>query len=532
MKLNYRKDLNIASLKSESSWNKINVLTLLQNNCGNRQPSVNAYLGARYSRSADSVMDIASEIISSGTDAAERLEKIFSGYGHKSVGDMADLFVCIENIPMFSAMRIFYMNSVISGQERSTRYQNFADPQFVKIPVEVCNDDKVRKEYEKIILKQIQDYKEMNKRSREELRKYFKINEESKAEESALKARSFDIARYLLPIGLNTSSAYLMSARNWAELIGYLGGSNSVVEDEIATLLLNLLGEGTLEARGYVREAEGLIRHTDPNGARVNSTKAILEYLKKHIEREQIGEIPSCESDSVKVSYSPDCTETLISHYEALLNPLGSKEEYEFTDEDQEELSEIIFEYHNNHNTMGNIGQSGAIKIEGFASIGTLKDLNRHRSMERFIPLFNECVDMDQELDRRNDECFYLCNYFDIPQLKGLKKEFSKRLEETYGMIKEWREKAEECMAIDVCNEYSKYLLPHAHATRYIFYGSFDDLQYLINLRTRNGGHIAYRVLTYDWLRKLAVQDPIWRSLLKKIIVPKVDDKNQFVDRS
>lgn len=532
MKLSYRKDVNIASLKSEGSWNKLNVLTLLQSNSGNRQPSVNAYLGARYSRSADSVVDIASEIINSGTDAAERLEKIFSGYGHKSVGDMADLFVCIENIPMITAMRIYYMNSVISGQERSTRYQNFSDPQFVKIPSEVCNDNSVRKEYERIMLKQAEDYRDLNKKANEELMKYFKINKESKQEMAVLKARSFDISRYLLPVGLNTSSAYLMSARSWAELIGYLGGSNSVVEDEIAKLLLNLLGESTLEARGYVREAEGLIRHTDPNSTRVNSTREILEYMKKNVSREQINEIPTSESESVKVSYSPDCTETLISHYEALLNPLGSKNEYEFSDEDQEELSDILFEYHNQHNTIGNIGQSGAIKIEGFASLGTLKDLNRHRSMERFIPLFNECVDMDQELGRSNGECFYLCNYLEIPQLKELKKEYKERLSETYEMIKKWRKSAKECMSIEIVDEFTKYLLPHAHATRYIFYGSFDDLQYVVNLRTRNGGHIAYRVLTYDWLRKLSVQDSIWRGLLKKIIVPKIDDKHQFIDRS
>lgn len=532
MKLNYRKDLNIASIKSESSWNKINVLTLLQNNSGNRQPSVNAYLGARYSRSADSIVDIASEIISSGTNAAERLEKIFAGYGHKSVGDMADLFVCIENIPMLTAMRIYYMNSVISGQERSTRYQNFADPQFVKIPSEVCSDVSVRKGYEKIMLKQMRDYRELNKKSREELQKFFKINEESKEEVSALKARSFDVSRYLLPVGLSTSSAFLMSARNWAETIGYLSGGSSVVEDEVAKLLLNLLGDSTLEARGYVREAEGLIRHTDPNSSRVNSTREVLEYMKKNLKREQIKEIPDSESEAIKVSYSPDCTETLISHYEALLNPLGSKTEYEFSDEDQEELSDILFEYHNQHNTVGNVGQSGAIKIEGFASLGTLKDLNRHRSLERFVPLFNECVDMDQELDRRNEDCFYLCNYLDIPQLKSLKKEYMERLEETYEMIKEWREEAKDCMPKEVVDEFTKYLLPHAHATRYIFYGSFDDLQYVINLRTRNGGHIAYRVLTYDWLRRLSVQDYIWRALLKKIVVPKIDDKHQFVDRS
>ena len=90
MKLSYRKDLNIATIKSESDWNKFKVHTLLQNPT-QKQPSINAYLGARYSRSCDSITDIASEIMESGTDAAEKLEKIFSGYGHKSVGDMAEL---------------------------------------------------------------------------------------------------------------------------------------------------------------------------------------------------------------------------------------------------------------------------------------------------------------------------------------------------------------------------------------------------------------------------------------------------------
>ena len=116
MKLSFRKDLSIASLVSESNWNKIKVHTLLQNS-ERKQPSINAYLGARYSRSADSIIDIANEIVKNNTDAAERLEKIFSGYGHKSVGDMADLFVCIENIPMYVAMKLFYMTSVVSGQE-------------------------------------------------------------------------------------------------------------------------------------------------------------------------------------------------------------------------------------------------------------------------------------------------------------------------------------------------------------------------------------------------------------------------------
>jgi len=209
MKLSFRKDLHIATLRSESLWNKFKLQTLLQNT-ETKQPSINAYLGARYSRSADSIIDIASEIIENNTDAAERLEKIFAGYGHKSVGDMADLFVCLENIPMYTAMKIFHITPVISGQERSTRYQNFQDPNFIKIPKEVCNNYEVSREYERIVLKQMKDYRELLGPTRDALKKHFRINEESKQEISALKARSFDVARYLLPFGLSTSAAVLV----------------------------------------------------------------------------------------------------------------------------------------------------------------------------------------------------------------------------------------------------------------------------------------------------------------------------------
>ncbi len=531
MKISFRKDLGIATIRSESSWNSINVHTLLQNP-GEKRPLLNAYLAARYSRSSDSVLDIASEIIKDNVDSAERLEKIFFGYGHKSVGDMADLFVCIENVPMFSTMKIFYGNPVIAGQERSTRYQNFENPEFTKIPREVCENTDVRKEYERIMLKEICDYRELLKPTRESLGSYFSINEESSQEVSALKSRAFDTARYLLPFGLNTSSAFLMSARCWSDEISYLFGSDFVVDNEIGELLVNLLGESSLDAKGYIREADSLIRHTDANCSRKNSTEEIVEYLNKFVSKEQIKDIPENEIDSVVVSYCPDCTETLVSHYELLINPLGSAEEFEFSDEDQEYISNILFDRHNHNNTIGNLGQSGAIRISGFASLGTLKDLNRHRSLERFIPLLHDGVDVDQELRRRNDQCFYLCDYLSIPSLGKLRKEYQRRLEETYERIKRWREYASGCMSKELVDEFTKYLLPHAHATRYVMYGSFDDLQYVINLRSRNGGHIAYRALVYEWLRQLSAKDSVWKALLKKVITPRIDDKSQFIDRS
>jgi thymidylate synthase ThyX len=447
------------------------------------------------------------------------------------VGDMADLFLCIEDVPMYSLMKIFYSSPVVSGQERSTRYQNFESPEFVKIPKELCEDRDIRKGYERILLKQMRDYRELLKPTKEMMKKYFELNSDNKQEKSVLMARSFDIARYLLPYGLHTSAAFLMSARSWSEAISYLCASDSVVDNEISDLLLELLSKTEDEIKDYIKEADGLIRHTDPNCCRKNSTRDVLDYLKRVVSSRQRKDIEEYEYDAFNVSYNTDCVEELFGHYEDLIHPLGSVQELTFSEKDQQAIGEILFENHDHYNQIGSIAQSGAIRISGFASLGTLKDLNRHRSLERYIPFLHDEIDMDMELNRR-DNYFYLCNYLYIPEFSKLKKDYESRLKDTYKMIKEWRKLAKGVIAESVVDEYTKYLLPHAHATKYNFYGSIDDFQYVINLRVRNGGHIAYRKLVYEWLRKLSVRDPLWKPLLRKKIEPKADSRDQLLDRS
>jgi thymidylate synthase ThyX len=105
-------------------------------------------------------------------------------------------------------------------------------------------------------------------------------------------------------------------------------------------------------------------------------------------------------------------------------------------------------------------------------------------------------------------------------------------MNEYYSLVRDWFEKAKKELSADIANEYAKYLLPHGHSTKYKFYASIDDLAYTISLRTRNGGHIAYRKLTYDWLVSLAKSDPFWIGLLNKLPEVKVDSREQFIDRS
>ena len=166
------------------------------------------------------------------------------------------------------------------------------------------------------------------------------------------------------------------------------------------------------------------------------------------------------------------------------------------------------------------------------SALCTLKDLNRHRSFERFIPLLHDEIDIDNELNRDSKDCFFLCNYLDIPEMSELRKEYEKALIGTYNMIKRWRSDSLKVMSEECSQEFTRYLLPHAHATRYCFYASIDDLQYTISLRSARGGHIAYRALVYKWLELLNSNDSMWYSLLKKIEMPDPASKVQFIDRS
>ncbi len=530
MKASYDHELGIASLESSSG---LKVLTLMQNP-GTKRPSINAFLGARYSRSADSVRAIAQDIMASGTDAAAKLEAIFYGYGHKSVGDMADVFICIENVSMLTAMRFFYTNPVLAGQERSSRYQAFGGSQWrhyiyadsVARPAELELD----REYTSIMQKQLDDYLELLTPTTEALANTFSMTTGSpKSELTALKSRSFDVARHMLPMGLNTSLGAVMSARAWSEYIGYLRGSSQCVERELGHLLYNLLvGTDELKALGYVPEVDGLIKHTDPNKSREQTTQELMSLLRAEAYWEDY-EVLNPEPD---IQYNQS-ENTLFMHLALLIDPLCSPEALVGDKVDlNQRVGEIIFSRHNHHNQLGTVAQSGAIGIQGMTDLGSLKDINRHRSLERFIPLLENCVNLDAELARESELCFDVCNYLNQSSLFALRKQYRERLKETYKQIKAWYVKAKAEIGEDLAREYTRYLMPHAHKTAYRIYGSLDDLAYTIQLRVRPGGHVNYRQLVYDWLKALAHQNPLWQALLDKLTAPDSSSREQFLDRS
>ena len=525
MKFSFYPELHIASTQNEDSSTALKVNTLLQN-IKQKQPAINAFLGARYSRSIDSITEIAKEVYTSGKDASKRLESIFFGYGHKSVGDMAELFLTLENVPMLVAQRTFYSIPVHAGQERSTRYQNFSKPNFVSLPAEINLSPELKKEYAAIQDNILAKYNELLPKTYQQLKEFHNIEDSEKQAIGALQARAFDTARYLLPLGLRTSLAVVTSARLWSDYIGIWRASSLSVEREMAELIYSLLTYEDPKGE-YLPEADALILHTEANPNRKETANAFLTKLQKYLK----SAATKLRTLGTSSRFAGEPLKELIYKIALLKNPNFSIDDVKLSDAQLTEISEIIIAAHDHHHGLGNLAQTGHILIEGYTDYGTLKDLVRHRSLERFIPFYEEHYDLISNLAQTKD-LFSLCPYLEHENFLELKQEYIEVLNNHYAKVISWLLKAEKTITTDQLNEFGRYLLPHAHNLKYLFAGSLDDLNYTIRLRSRNGGHIGYRAEMAKWSDALASNSKYWSLLAAKLPTVDAFSREQFIDRS
>lgn len=490
----------------------ITVGTLLSNN----RPSLIGMSLARYSRSASTMKDLVEDLVSADTGA--KLENIAINYGHASVAGMAHTNIFVEDASILDELVFFYRNYLVDGQGRSARYQDYSKAKYLAVP-STQGSDKVRALYKRIITKSLQDYTETLAPTKEYLRGMF-----GDVPERALDSRTLDCIKYFLPLGLKTSYGGVISARELSNrYVSYLLGTNDPVGKRIGQLILDLM---TKSRDGYTPEVANLLRHSE---ARLRTTPLLVEYVANNLQS------VSTTSSSFKlmapeenlVAYESNCDEALLSNITALINPL-LLDSVNGTDDLYQALGSILFSHHTHHNEMGNEAQSGSISVKGMADVGSIKDLLRHRSLRRFVPLLHEECSVIKELDRAESSCFYLPPYIEGKLLR----DYSTRLVSTYELIKEWYSLALADMSIDVVNYYTKRMLPHAHATQYVLSGSISDWSYVTQLRVRNGGHIQYRMIAYEIAQALTKLSPLFGALAAKLPEPLIDSREQFVDRS
>lgn len=221
-------------------------------------PEIQAYAMAKYSRSSQSMIDSISEL--SAQRAEHFLNTFYFQYGHRSIADLAHLNMAVEQISILAAVKLVD-EPLWDGQERSTRYQPFRKTGYF-IPGEIAGTE-VEQTYRDAADALFEGYDRLAKRLTN-----FLVGEipaptgaDPKAHERTLRARAFDVARFLLPIATNTSVGQVVSAR--------------VVERQICRLLADRFPE--VRALGADIKQACLSESADPLRQRVNELAGTLD---------------------------------------------------------------------------------------------------------------------------------------------------------------------------------------------------------------------------------------------------------------
>src|SRR5438477_1730450 len=161
------------------------------------EPEIQAYAMAKYSRSALSMKESLKEI--SQQKAEKFLNTFYFQYGHRSIADLAHIALAIEKLSILAAIAVADEQRW-DGQERSTRYQDFKKSGY--FTPSFGEDEPARTLYKKTIDSLFTEYESLSEQMFHYLMGMTSKPAEMKQEgyERTLKARAFDISRYLLPL--------------------------------------------------------------------------------------------------------------------------------------------------------------------------------------------------------------------------------------------------------------------------------------------------------------------------------------------
>jgi thymidylate synthase ThyX len=146
--------------------------------------------------------------------AEKFMESFYVWYGHKSIGDCGTITLFIEGVSMLTAKAI-QDSPLYSGQEASTRYIDFSKQAFL-LPVGM--DESIAKKSQ-VILEEYRAYylKALDSTINDLKIRFPQWDAVEGVWEKAIKARAFDICRWLLPCGASTNLAWHTNLRQAAD---------------------------------------------------------------------------------------------------------------------------------------------------------------------------------------------------------------------------------------------------------------------------------------------------------------------------
>ena len=487
-------------------------------------PEVQAYAMAKYSRSAQSMLESIGEL--SVQRAEQFLNTFYFQYGHRSIADLAHLIMGVEDVSILAAIRVVD-EQLWDGQERSTRYQPFKKTGYFT-PTELQGE--VRARYVAAADAMFAAYDDLTKRLQALLVERVPRPDEldPRAFERTLRARAFDVSRGLLPLATITSLGQVVSARVLERQISRLLSDPLPEVQQIGAALKDACrrpAEQPLAARAKtsvaaavgtngmngthghddsaedeIRAAPTLVKYTAPSPYQIE-TRTALEALAADIlaplgtpDRSRAVELgdPSLPEDETVATllYRHDRAGHSHRQVQSLVAALPP--------ERKQAVLDAAVAHRGPHDDLPRELQSGyAFAFDLLMDLGSFRDLHRHR----------RCIQIVQDPTPAHGAEPASAVF---PRAFGSEigaTALAAGLGDAYDAAAEAGLNAARALAADA-PETAAYLLPLAARVRALFKMDAAQAVYISELRTGEGGHFSYRQIAWEMYEALRQRAP------------------------
>jgi len=487
------------------------------------EPEVLAYAMAKYSRSSLSMRESLAEI--SSQRAEQFLNTFYFQYGHRSIADLAHVAMAVEKLSLLAAVAVVDEQRW-DGQERSTRYQNFRKSGWYTPAFPGDKTGEHTAAYTEAVENLFAGYDAVSAGMLEALKRA--VPRPAEMEEGAytrtLKARAFDIARYLLPLATNTSLGQIVNARTLETQVSRLLTSGFAeirelgvklrdaatgpawqVHGEDAKVLLQeicsadatggLCGDRAREMLlREVKCAPTLVKYAEANEYARKTAEELTQAAAELMKGQEIKAAPVVDlvddADCLELELA---TSLLYSHCDYSYRQL--RENVAALDASKrDEIVALGAKHRGRHDELVRAFSSG----HGFAfdilmDIGGFRDMHRHR----------KCVQLMQPWSDVHG--FELPDAPGQPTLAeaGLHVKYTAAVEEAHGAYRRLASSG-----APEAKYSAQYLLPLSTRCRSLFKMDFAEALYISELRSTVAGHYSYRRVAWEMFLAVKKKHP------------------------
>lgn len=450
-------------------------------------PEKLAYALARYSRSPDSIRDSLEWVRTH--DSTKFLENFYFAYGHASIADLGHVTVCFEGVSEIAATEI-EDEQLWDGQARSSRYQDFSKCGVV-MPPELSADE--QHVYRAAADGLIAAYRSVQEQAFAFLQQELPRPDDMKPEtyRRNVAARAFDVARYLLPLGVPTGVGQVTSIRTLEKQIARLKASEFQEVREIGEELGRACAaapECTWEPASTEPEpiAPTLARHAARNEYTGHMRADLTEWANDRLPAMDGRDSPPVDllqpSDQVA-----DLCATLLYPvtnwpYRALYDVASS-----WPAERRQELLRTALQSRTHRDELPRHFRGAPYVLDIAMDVGAYRDLHRHRRCQQFRQQYTNRIGYDTP---------------PVIEKCGSSSVFAEALARADAAIRQLPEPA------------AQYLLPFAAKSRFLFKMDFAELEYIARLRSGVKGHFSYRKIAWEMKQALERLDPLLGGLV------------------